>query len=151
HESQLRGLLELVLLDDIQLSTLQSALRGENAYQVLHFSGGTSTDPRTQAKSLALETASHEVSPLSGPGLATELSVRSGGGLAARNVDPSLAAGAVAQGLPAAVGMRTPLSIDALQIFAQAFYGALAEGYPGETAITQARSALNRQLNNLEW
>jgi hypothetical protein len=47
--------------------------------------------------------------------------------------------------------MQAPISDGAARTFAYEFYRALADGYPVDAALTEARKAIYRQGNELEW
>lgn len=67
-----------------------------------------------------------------------------------------LAQGLTGMGIPAVVAMQFALSDDAAITFAQVFYSWIAEGYPVEAALGEARKAISvlprtREVNELEW
>jgi hypothetical protein len=53
--------------------------------------------------------------------------------------------------LPAVIAMQAPISDGAARTFAYEFYGALADDYPVDAALSEARKAIYRQGNELEW
>ena len=57
----------------------------------------------------------------------------------------------IQQGLPAVVAMQFDISDDAAIIFAQEFYRAIADGYPLEAALAEARGAIRDEGNSTEW
>jgi formylglycine-generating enzyme required for sulfatase activity len=57
----------------------------------------------------------------------------------------------VQQGAPAVLAMQFPVSDGAAIALAQAFYQALADGLPADTALSQARKAVAAQGNRQEW
>jgi len=64
----------------------------------------------------------------------------------------SVAAALVQGGLPAVVAMQFPVSQRAMEAFAGAFYGTLAEGWPVEAAVAEARKAVRVAAQNaVEW
>lgn len=64
----------------------------------------------------------------------------------------STAARLVQRGVPAVVAMQYPISDQAGTIFAARFYDMLATGGDVDEALTEARKAVNIQLNNsIEW
>ncbi len=55
------------------------------------------------------------------------------------------------QALPAAIAMQFPVSDQAALELAHEFYAALADGYPVEQALAQARLAILEQESVMEW
>ena len=63
-------------------------------------------------------------------------------------------AGAIvrAGGVPAVLAMQFPISDEAAIIISREFYTALAEGYPVEAALAEARKQVDLELpNDVEW
>ena len=57
----------------------------------------------------------------------------------------------VRQGLPAVVAMQFEITDDAAITFAQELYGAIADGFPLEAALAEARGAIRDEGNPTEW
>jgi len=57
----------------------------------------------------------------------------------------------VQQGIPAVIAMQFEVTDEAAITFAYDFYGALADGYPVDAAIAEARKAIYAQGNDIEW
>jgi serine/threonine protein kinase len=57
----------------------------------------------------------------------------------------------IQQGLPAVVAMQFEITDAAAIIFAREFYGAIADGYPLEAALAEARGAIRDEGNPTEW
>jgi hypothetical protein len=57
----------------------------------------------------------------------------------------------IRQGLPAVVAMQFEITDDAAIIFAREFYGPIADGYPVEAALAEARGAIRDEGNLTEW
>jgi hypothetical protein len=57
----------------------------------------------------------------------------------------------VQQGLAAVIAMQFEISDEAAITFSHEFYGALADGYPVDAALVEARKAIFAQENGLEW
>ena len=57
----------------------------------------------------------------------------------------------IQQGLPAVVAMQFEITDDAAIIFACEFYGAIADSYPLEAALAEARGAIRDEGNLTEW
>ena len=55
------------------------------------------------------------------------------------------------QGAPAVLAMQFPVTDGAAIALSQAFYQALADGLPADTALSEARKAIAAQGNPLEW
>jgi hypothetical protein len=158
-----RGLLELERLDDAQLITLQRKLGEGSTFQVFHYIGHAAFDESSQTGMLAFENPrSNATVPVSGESLARELSeentirlvvMNACQGARQNNTDPfaGIASSIVARGLPAVVAMQFSISDEASRIFSEAFYRALSEGYPIETAVTEARRAISSSIDNFEW
>ena len=57
----------------------------------------------------------------------------------------------IQQGLPAVVAMQFAITDNAAIIFAQELYAAIADGYPLEAALAEARRAIRDEGNPTEW
>ena len=57
----------------------------------------------------------------------------------------------IRQGLPAVVAMQFEITDDAAITFAREFYGAIADRYPLEAALAEARGAIRDEGNLTEW
>jgi hypothetical protein len=57
----------------------------------------------------------------------------------------------IQQGLPAVVAMQFAITDDAAIIFASELYTAIADGYPIEAALAEARGAIRDEGNLTEW
>ena len=57
----------------------------------------------------------------------------------------------IQQGLPAVVAMQFEITDDGAIIFAHELYGAIADGYPLEAALAEARGAIRDEGNPTEW
>ena len=73
----------------------------------------------------------------------------------ARNsrTDPfaGVAATLIRHGIPAVVAMQFEITDEVAITFAGAFYSALAEGFPVDAAVAEARKAIYAQPNDVEW
>jgi len=74
-------------------------------------------------------------------------------GARATTGDPfaSLAASLVRQGIPAVTAMQFEISDRAACTFAEEFYAALAQGYPVDAALAEARKAIYCLPEDVEW
>jgi hypothetical protein len=57
----------------------------------------------------------------------------------------------IQQGLPAVVAMQFEITDDAAIVFSHELYGAIADGYPLEAALAEARRAIRDEGNPTEW
>mgnify|MGYP000470433716 CR=1 FL=1 len=57
----------------------------------------------------------------------------------------------VQQGIPAVIAMQFPVTDEAAITFSQGFYGALADGYPVDAALSEARKTLFASGSGVEW
>jgi len=57
----------------------------------------------------------------------------------------------VQQGIPAVIAMQFEISDRAAIIFSQEFYTALADSFPVDAALTEARLAIFSKGNETEW
>ena len=57
----------------------------------------------------------------------------------------------IQQGLPAVVAMQFEITDEAAIIFARELYGAMADGFPLEAALAEARGAIRDEGNPTEW
>ncbi|OIO88093.1 MAG: hypothetical protein AUK03_16890 [Anaerolineae bacterium CG2_30_64_16] len=158
---QQRGLVTVERLDKATLAALQQQLR-RGEYHVFHFIGHGAFDPQTQDGVLILEDEAGRGRPVSGQDLGTilhdertlRLAVLNAceGGRTGRD-DPfaGAAQSLVQQGIPAVIAMQFEISDEAAATFAREFYAAIADGYPVDAALAEARKAIFAQGNGLEW
>jgi hypothetical protein len=153
----------LVVLERIPatLSALQQKLR-RNSYHILHFIGHGGFDKRTQDGVLLLEDEDGESDRVSGQDLGTLLHDHRSLRIAVLNAcegargsrtDPfaGTAQSLVQQGLPAVIAMQFEVSDEAAITLAHEFYGAIADSYPVDAALAEARKALFAAGNRVEW
>ena len=57
----------------------------------------------------------------------------------------------VQQGTPAVIAMQFEITDEAAITLAHEFYAALADGYPVDGALAEARKAIFGQENDIEW
>lgn len=156
------GLVEITWLDGQTWRDLQRAMRG-GPWHVLHYigHGGFSevadegliylADEDGHAKALNASElgrllASHHSLRL------VFLSACEGARGSRQDVFSSTAATLVRRGLPAALAMQYSVTDAAAIELARTFYEALAEGYPVDAAVAEARVAVSLALSNtLEW
>jgi tetratricopeptide (TPR) repeat protein len=157
------GLVELDLLETPTLTGLQRQLR-KGDYHVFHFIGHGAFDRNADDGLLLLEDDEGRGRPVSGQDLALLLHDHAPLRLAVLNAcegalsasdDPfaGVAQSLVQGGLPAVVAMQFEITDRAAIVFAHEFYRAMADGYPVDAAITEARKVLLTESrgSGLEW
>jgi hypothetical protein len=160
-ELEQRGLVTLARLPAASLSALQRQLRREQ-YHIFHFVGHGGFDQQSQDGVLLLEDENGLSRLVSGNYLGALLNNHPALRLAMLNAcegarsaagDPfaGVAQHLVRQGIPAVIAMQFEITDKAAITLAQEFYGALADGYPVDAALTEARVALFAQGNDIEW
>ncbi|MDN5795001.1 MAG: PQQ-binding-like beta-propeller repeat protein [Intrasporangium sp.] len=148
-------------LPDPTLAGLRTALR-RGEYHVLHFIGHGGFNPDLGDGILAFEDAHHRSHRVSGADLGTILHDHHTLRLAVLNAcegarqsptDPfsGVAQSLVRQGIPAVVAMQFEITDAAALVFGQEFYAAIADGYPIDAALAQARLAVFSADNDVEW
>jgi len=153
-----------VIIDRLQPATLpalQSALR-RNEYHIFHFIGHGTFDQASQEGMLVLSNEAGVSSLLSArhlgqlihnePTLALAV-LNSCEGSRTAQADPlaGVAQTLVQQGVPAVIAMQFQISDPSAVLFSQEFYTALADGYPVDAAVTEARVAMATRLGGAEW
>lgn len=144
-----------------RLPAVQAALR-EKPYHVLHFVGHGSFDAVSGQGQLLFEGEDGTGFPVNAGQLrallADNTDLRWAVLSACQSGQPgptpaaSVAAALVKAGLPAVVAMQFPVSQRAMAAFAGAFYSTLAEGWPVEAAVAEARKAVRVAAQNaVEW
>ncbi|HLF89824.1 MAG TPA: CHAT domain-containing protein [Anaerolineales bacterium] len=156
---QQRGLVTLERLETPTLNGLLKQLRRGN-YHIFHFIGHGGFNPQTGLGELILEQDNGESHPVSGTRLGTflrdERSLRLAvlnaceGAKAEGNPFASVALKLVQQGVPAVIAMQTRISDRAAIAFEHEFYSALADVYPVDAALSEARKAVFAE-SEVEW
>jgi hypothetical protein len=151
----------LLRLHNPTLTTLQQALRQHETH-VLHFVGHGAFDSASRDGLLAFCGPDGNAEMINaqdfGKLLHNERSLR----LVVLNVcegsrtsieDPfaGVAQTLVQQGVPAVIAMQFVISDQAAINFSQEFYAALADGYPVDAAVSEARVAVSTRLRGGEW
>ena len=148
-------------LDDATLEALQRRLRRER-YHIFHFIGHGEFDENSQEGVLILEGdkgRGHRVSSQSlGMMLHDHESLRVAilnacEGARTSRTDPfaGSAQSLVQQGIPAVIAMQFEIADDVASRFAHEFYGALADGYPIDASVTEARKSIFAARHEVEW
>ena len=156
-----RGLVNLDRLKTPTLSALlQQLRRGE--YHIFHFIGHGKYSEHKQDGMLLLEEEGGKGRPVSGQYLGTVLQDHRSLRLVVLNAcegartsqeDPyaGVAQTLVLQGIPAVIAMQFEIAESAAITFAQEFYGAVADGFPVDAAVSEARKAIFASGNDVEW
>jgi CHAT domain-containing protein len=160
-ELQAAGRVAVERLPAATLPALQRQLR-QGEWNIFHFIGHGGFDPHREDGVLIFEDR---------PGRAREVSGEELGGLlndhdpmrlvvlnaceSARGdvADPfaGTAQSLIQQGLPAVVAMQFEITDEAAIIFSRELYGAIADGYPLDAALAEARKAIRSDGNLIEW
>ncbi len=155
-----RGLVTLDRLEAATLSALQRRLRAGKVH-ILHSIGHGSFDPKSQEGLLLLENESGHGRWINAQALGALLHDHEALRLAVLNAcegarsgkaDPlaGAAQSLLRRGLPAVIAMQFEITDQAAIAFSSEFYSALADGYPVEAALAEARKAIHSQ-NTIEW
>jgi hypothetical protein len=155
------GTLLLERLEEATLTALQRRLRRAQ-YHIFHFIGHGEFDQTLQEGVLLLERdkqRGHRVgSQYLGMLLHDHESLRVAvlnacEGARSSKHDPfaGSAQTLVQQGIPAVIAMQFEIADDVAQTFAHELYGALADSYPIDAAVTEARKAIFAMGREVEW
>ena len=156
-----RGLLTLERLEAATPVALIHRLRRKD-YHIFHFIGHGGFDDDSQDGLLMLENDNGLGKPLSGQYLGTILHDEDNLRLVILNAcegartgknDPfaGTAQSLVQQGLPAVIAMQFEVSDQAAITFAHEFYAALADGFPVDASLAEARKIIFSSGNEIEW
>lgn len=156
-----RGLLILQRLATPTLAALQRQLR-QAGYHIFHFIGHGSFDVQAEDGMLLFEDENGRGRAVSGQYLGMllhdERTMRLAilnaceGGRTARSAPFSgVAQSLLQQGVPAVIAMQAAITDQAAITLAHEFYAALADGYPVDAALAEARKAIFAQENDVEW
>lgn len=155
------GRLQIDYLENATLAALQRCMR-RNDYHVFHFIGHGGFDIAAQEGVLVLEDEAARAMAVSAQRIGTLLHDHRSLRLAilnscegARNSskDPfaGVASTLIRRGIPAVVAMQFEISDSAAIAFAEEFYAAIADGYPVDASLAEARKAIYAQPNDVEW
>jgi membrane-associated phospholipid phosphatase len=156
-----RGLLTTKHLADGTLPALQKELRSCD-YHIVHFIGHGFYDEHEGTGMLMFEERTGRGRPVSGSELGTLLHDHPSLRLVVLNAcegarvsrsDPLAGAAhsLVRQRIPAVVAMQYEISDAAAVTFAREFYGAIADAYPVDAAVSEARKAMFAEGHGVEW
>jgi formylglycine-generating enzyme required for sulfatase activity len=158
-----KGLIDLEVLEEANLDALQDRLRERRrGVHVLHFIGHGHFDALAERGELVFEGRDGRARRVPAEDLASLLhnhdSLRlvflnacegAKGGLAEPYT--GVAQKLVQQGIPAVVAMQVEITDNAALDLAHMFYKALADGYPVDAALTEARIRVKVSGNEHEW
>ncbi len=156
-----RKLITLERLDEATLPALQRRLR-QSQYHIFHFIGHGGYDESARDGILLLEDETRHSRKVSGQFLGTILHnhrplrmavLNACEGARASATDPftGTAQSLVQQGLPAVIAMQFEITDAAAITFSHEFYAAIADGYPIDAALVEARTAIFASGNDVEW
>ena len=156
-----QGLVALERLDQATLAVLQHRLR-RGEYHIFHFIGHGAFDDRAQDGVLLMEDEASGGRQVSGQELGMLLHdhtslrlaiLNACEGARASRTDPfaGTAQSLVQQGIPAVIAMQFEVADETAILFAHEFYGAVADGYPVDTALAEARKAIFARGDGLDW
>jgi outer membrane protein assembly factor BamD (BamD/ComL family) len=156
-----RGQVSLMRLERPTLRALQGYLRREHPH-IVHFIGHGKYSEREQDGMILLEDDKHRGVPTNGQQLGAilhdehnlrlvVLNACEGARTSAEDPYTGVAQTLVRQGLPAVLAMQFEIFEDAAVTLAQEFYGAIADGYPVDAALSEARKAIFASNNDVEW
>ena len=154
------GLLEVVVVEDATLISLQRALL--DGYHVFHFIGHGGFDDQAQEGVLALEHPDGTAHLVSGARLGTllhdarslqlaVLNACEGARTSGRDAFSGVGQALVRQGLPAVVAMQTEISDRAALVFSHEFYWFLTRGLGIDAAMCEVRKAMAVSDEAAEW
>lgn len=155
------GLVELVPLQDATTGKLQEALRKQE-FHILHFIGHGEQDTKTNEGALVFENERGRGRLVSGEMLGTLLRdarslrlvvLNACEGARPDRADPfgGVAQRLIEQTIPAVIAMQFEITDRAARVFSQEFYAALADNFPMEAALGEARKAIYGLPNETEW
>jgi hypothetical protein len=156
------GLMTVEWLPVATLDALQARLRKREPVHLLHFSGHGRWNEQEQDGELVLQDDQGRGQPVSARHLATLLQdhrllrlvlLNACEGARHSAVDPYAGAAGtlVRHRVPAVVAMQFAISDEAAIILAREFYGALADGYPVDAALAEARKAIFARVRDVEF
>lgn len=155
------GLVILERLPSNTLEALQIRLQ-QSQYHIFHFIGHGFFDTLSNQSNLLVEDHNGKAQNVSADALVTILrdhralrlvflNACEGGRNSQKDIFTGMAQSLVQQGVPAVIAMQFAVTDNAAANLAPSFYRALANGYPVDAALTEARKALYVQNDTLEW
>jgi len=156
------GAVEITWLEEATLAELQRTLRRKGPFHVFHFIGHGGFDEQAKDGVLLLEDERGRGRFVRGLNLGVTLANHTSLRLAVLNSceggreaddDPfaGVASSLVRSQIPAVLAMQFEITDRAAATFAGWLYESLADGYPVDAALSQARLAIFNEPNPLEW
>jgi hypothetical protein len=156
------GRVELIWLERPTMRTLNRIVGAPDELHVLHYIGHGDYDAHSEGGVVVLEDERGEAHRVSGEELGSLLQDERSLGLTVLNacegartshVDPfsGVASSLVECGVPAVIGMQFEVTDAAAIAFAEQLYAALADGFPVDAALAQARRAIFAAGNGVEF
>lgn len=156
-----RGLIVIEWLENHTLAALQQRLRWGPVH-LFHFIGHGGWDEQAQDGVLLFENESGRGYRVNASRLAAilhdhralklvVLNTCEGARLAPTDPFAGVATTLIQQGIPAVLAMQFEITDQAAILLAQVFYESLADGYPAEAALSEARKAIFASSNDVEW
>jgi hypothetical protein len=163
-DARSRGLIELAWIEEPTVQALHQHLQqGVGPWHIFHFIGHGGFSPSSNEGHLALCEEDGRAFELTADALAAlihdhpslrlaVLNACEGARSSASDLFSSTAAKLMSCGLPAVVSMQHKISDLAAIKLAREFYGRLAQGFPVDASLAEARKAVNAQLpRSVEW
>ena len=156
-----QGVVTIERLGEATLTALQRCLR-RGEYHIFHFIGHGAFDEHAQDGVLLMEDETEGGRAVSGQELGMLLHdhallrlaiLNACEGARGSRTDPfaGTAQSLVQQGIPAVIAMQFEVPDETAILFAHEFYGAIADGYPVDTALAEARKAIFARGEGLDW
>jgi CHAT domain len=156
-----QGKVAVEMLEEATLPALQRRLR-RGEYHVLHFLGHGGYDEDDGEGVLVFEDEAGRARRVGGRQLGALLhdhrSLRlavlnacEGGRVGRRDPFGGTAQALVRQGLPAVIAMQFEISDRAASLFSQVFYESVADGFPVDASLAEARKAIHTETGGVEW
>jgi hypothetical protein len=156
-----QGRVEVMRLEEASLIALQRQLRRDQ-YHVFHFFGHGVFSERAQDGVLILESEQGQGHPVrkeelgrllhDHPSLRLAFLAACQGATASRSdLYAGMAQGLVKQGVPVVIAMQSVITEQAAMTLVGEFYRAIAEGYPVDASLAEARKAMSGQGRTVEW
>jgi hypothetical protein len=156
------GRVELIWLERATMRELNRTVAAPDHLHVIHYIGHGAYDRQAEGGLIVLEDERGEAHHVSGEELGSVLGDERSLGLAVLNacegartshVDPfsGVASSLVECGVPAVIGMQFEVTDEAAIAFAEQLYSALADGFPVDAALAQARRAIFAGGHGIEF
>lgn len=153
--------IEIDLLTNPTQTRLLRALRNTE-YHILHFVGHGGFDGKSEEGVLILEDEHGNGFPVAGSRIGTMLhdertlrlvilNACEGARTSVNDPFAGVAQTIVQQGVPAVIAMQFEITDEAAIAFSHSFYSILADGFPVDAALTEARKEIFANGNDVEW